>query len=30
MLSTEAENGHGLFFFFMHCYLVIRTYYVIM
>ena len=28
-IPTEAENGHGFSFFFMHCYLVMTTYLVI-
>ena len=27
--SMEAENSHGFFFFYMHCYLVITTYYLV-
>ena len=27
--GTEAKNCHGFFFFFMHCYLMITTYYLV-
>lgn len=28
-ICTEAENGRGVFFFFMHRYLVITTFYLV-